>query len=71
MRSGRGAANPVVPVASEKPHARNVAAHQHSEAVIFNLVHPLAARWQFIGFSWKTRGDEAGWKGTLQHNADS
>ena len=58
-------------VGSVVQHARRLAAHQHSEAVIFNLVQPLAARRQFIGFGWKTRGDEAGWKSTLQHNADS
>src|SRR5262249_43041430 len=28
----REAADPIVPVAGEKPHARRVAAHQHSEA---------------------------------------
>jgi hypothetical protein len=32
------AAGPVLPVAGEKPHARRVAAHEHSEAVVFDLV---------------------------------
>jgi DNA invertase Pin-like site-specific DNA recombinase len=34
------AACPVVPVAREKPHARRIAAHEHSEAVVFDLVQP-------------------------------
>jgi hypothetical protein len=34
------AAGPVVPVAGEKPHARRVAAHQHPEAVVLDLVQP-------------------------------
>jgi hypothetical protein len=29
-----------VPVAGEKPHACRVAAHQHSEAVVLDLVQP-------------------------------
>jgi hypothetical protein len=34
------ARGPVVPVAGEKPHARRVAAHQHPEAVVLDLVQP-------------------------------
>jgi hypothetical protein len=34
------APGPVVSVAGEKPHARRVAAHEHSEAVVFDLVQP-------------------------------
>jgi hypothetical protein len=30
-------------------------------------VQPLAAGRQFIGFGWKTRDDEPGRQGTLQH----
>src|SRR5262249_41432437 len=36
----REAPGPVVPVASEQAHARSVAAHQHSEAVVLDLVQP-------------------------------
>jgi hypothetical protein len=38
-----------------------------AEAVVLDLVQPLAAGRQFIGFGWKTWDDEPGRQGTLQH----
>jgi hypothetical protein len=34
------AAGSVVPIAGEKPHAARIAAHEHPEAVVFDLVQP-------------------------------
>jgi hypothetical protein len=38
---------------------------------MFDLVQPLAARRQFIGFAGKARRDKPGREGTLQHKVDS
>jgi hypothetical protein len=65
------AAGPVVPIAGEKPHARRVAAHEHTEAVVFDLVQPLGAEGQLIGFGREARRDEPGREGTLRHSGDS
>jgi hypothetical protein len=43
-KSEQHVAGPIVSVAGEKPHSRSVAAHEHAEAVVFDLVQPLAAR---------------------------
>jgi hypothetical protein len=32
---------------------------------VLDLVRPIAAGGQFVGFSWEARRDEAGWEGTL------
>ena len=37
------------------------------EAVVLDLVQPLAAGRQFIGFGWEARRNEPGREGTLQH----
>jgi hypothetical protein len=41
------------------------------EAIVLDLVQPLAAGRQLRGFCRKARRDEPGRQGTLQHNADS
>jgi hypothetical protein len=41
------------------------------KAIVLDLVQPIAAGWQLIGFGGKARHDEPGRQGTLQHNADS
>jgi hypothetical protein len=64
------AAGPVVPVAGEKPHARRIAAHEHSEAIVFDLVQPLLARGRLWSFHRETRCDKARRKGTREHNAE-
>jgi hypothetical protein len=42
-------------------------ARNDAEAVVLDLMQPLAAGWQLIGFRWKARRDEPGREGTLQH----
>src|SRR5260370_122935 len=54
------APGPVVPVAGEKPHARSVAAHEHSEAVVFDLVQPLSPSGRLGGWAWQARLAEVG-----------
>ena len=34
---------------------------------MLDLVQPLAAGWQLVGFGWEARRDEPGREGTLQH----
>ena len=48
-------------------HALTIFAGNDAEAVVLNLMQPLAARWQFVGFGRKARRDEPGGQGTLQH----
>jgi hypothetical protein len=51
----------------EKPHARRVAAHEHSETVVLDLVQPLAAGRQCCGLYRKARRNKAGREGTDGH----
>src|SRR5262245_5286287 len=37
------------------------------KTVVLDLMQPLPARWQFLGFDGKARRDEPGREGTLQH----
>jgi hypothetical protein len=64
------AAGPVVPVAGDKPHARRVAPHQHSEAVVFDFVQPPGPSGRLIGWAGQAGFAEVG-KGyaTQQHGA--
>jgi hypothetical protein len=39
--------------------------------VVLNLMQPLAASGQLIGFGWEARRDEPGRQGMLQHGVDS
>jgi hypothetical protein len=41
------------------------------EAVVLDLVQPLAARREFVGFGREARRDEPGRQGMLQHNGDN
>jgi hypothetical protein len=50
-----------------EPHLRALLACNDSEAVVLDLMQPLAAGWQLIGFGWEARRDEPGRKGTPQH----
>jgi len=43
----------------------------NAEAIVLDLVQPVAAGRQLIGFGRKARRDEPGREATLQHNADS
>ena len=38
-----------------------------AKSVVLDLMQPLAARGQLIGFGWETRRNEAGRQGSLQH----
>src|SRR5262245_44554692 len=42
---------PAVSVAGEKPHARRIAAHEHSEAVVFDLVQPASPSGRLRGWA--------------------
>src|SRR5262249_53896671 len=57
----------VVARTAVEPHLRASLAGNDAEAVVLDLVQPLAAGWQFIGFSWEARRDEPGRESTLQH----
>jgi len=46
---------------------RAVLAGNDAEAIVLDLVQPLAAGRQLIDFGWKARRDEPGRQGTLQH----
>jgi hypothetical protein len=49
-----------------EPHSRPVLPGNNPKTVVLDLVQPLAAGGQFIGFGWKARRDEPGRDGTLQ-----
>jgi len=49
-----------------EPHLRAGLAGNDVEAIVLDLVQPLAVGRQFIGFGWEAR-DEPGRQGTLQH----
>jgi hypothetical protein len=57
----------VVAGTAVESHSRTVLAGNDAETVMLDLMQPLAARGQLIGFGWKARRDEPGREGTLQH----
>jgi len=63
----REAAGEIVAGTAVKPHLRASLAGNDAEAIVLDLVQPLAAGWQFIGFGREARRDEPGREGTLQH----
>jgi len=61
----------VVARTAVEPHLRASLAGDDAEAVMLDLVQPLAARRQLVGFGWEARRDEPGREGAHpQHNAD-
>ena len=53
-----------------EPHLRAVLAGNDAEAIVLDLMQPLAVGRQFIGFGRKARRDEPGREGAhTQHNA--
>ena len=60
----REAMGEIVAGTAIEPHLR---ASNDAEAVMFDLMQPLAAGRQLVGFGWKARRDEPGREGTLQH----
>src|SRR5262249_28241184 len=66
----REAVAEVVARTAVEPHSRAVLPGDNPKTVVLDLVQPLAAGRQLIGFGWEARRDEPGREGTLQHNAD-
>ena len=62
----RKAMGEIVARTAVEPHLRAVLAGNDAEAVVLDLVQPLAARRQLVGFGWEARRDEPGREGTLQ-----
>ena len=64
-------AGEVIAGTAVEPHLRASLAGNDAKTVMLDLVQPLAARRQLIGFGWEARRDEPGQQGTLQHSGDS
>jgi hypothetical protein len=63
----REAMGEIVAGTAIEPHLRAILAGNDAEAVMFDLMQPLAAGRQLVGFGWEARRDEPGREGTLQH----
>src|SRR5262249_58333086 len=50
-RDQRAPSGPGVPIAGAKPHARRIAAHKHSDAVVFDLVQPPSPSGRLLGWA--------------------
>jgi hypothetical protein len=50
-----------------EPHALAILARDNPEAIVLDLVQPLAAGGQVVGLCGEARRDETGREGTLQH----
>src|SRR5262249_39071426 len=62
------AARPVVPVAGEKPHAITVAAHEHAETVMLDLLQPPVPSGRLGGWARQAgRGEVGEGYATQQH----
>jgi hypothetical protein len=53
-------AGPVMPVASEQPHARSIAAHQHAKPVMLDFVQPPLPSRRLGSGAWPTGFAEVG-----------
>jgi len=60
----REAAGEVVPRTAIEPHLRANLAGDYPKTVVLDLVQPLAAGGQLVGFGWEARRDEPGRQGT-------
>ena len=56
----REATGEVVTWTTVEPHLRAVLAGNNAKAVMLDLMQPLAAGGQLIGFCWEARRDEPG-----------
>src|SRR5262249_53246144 len=66
----REATGKVIAGPAVEPHPLTILAGDDSESIVLDLVQPLTAGRQFIGFGWKARRDEPGREGAhTQHNA--
>ena len=50
-----------------EPHPVTILAGNDAESIVLDLVQPLAAGRQLVGFGGEARRDEPGREGTLQH----
>ena len=70
LNNQREATGEIVARTAIEPHPLAVLAGNDAEAVMLDLVQPLAAGRQLIGFGWEARRDEPGREGAhTQHNA--
>jgi hypothetical protein len=67
LNDQREAMGEVIARTAIQPHLWAFLAGNDAEAVMLDLVQPLAARRQLCGFDWQARRDEPGREGTLQH----
>src|SRR6516225_8882591 len=67
LNDQREATGQVVARTTVEPHLRASLAGNNAEAIVLDLMQPLAAGRQLIGFSWQAGRDEPGWQDTLQH----
>jgi hypothetical protein len=67
----REAMGEVIAGTAVEPHLCAVLARNDPKPVVLNLMQPLAASGQLIGFGWEARRDEPGRQGMLQHGVDS
>src|SRR5262249_13690598 len=67
LNDQREAMGEVIAWTTIEPHLRASLAGNDAEAVMLDLMQPLAAGRQLIGFGWKARRNEPGRQGTLQH----
>jgi len=63
----REAMGEVIAGTAIEPHLRTFLASDDPKTVVLDLMQPIAAGGQFVGFGWKARRDEASREGTLQH----
>ena len=63
----RKATGEVIARTAVEPHLRAGLAGNDAKAVVLDLVQPLAAGGQLIGFGREARRDDPGRQGTLQH----
>src|SRR5262249_1557314 len=64
----REAVSEVVARTAVEPHLSAILSGNDAEAVVLDLVQPLAAGRQLIGFGWEMRRDEPGREGTLRRD---
>src|SRR5262245_51554630 len=63
----RKATGEVIAGAAIEPHSRPILPSDNPKAVVLDLVQPIAAGRQFVGFGREARRNKPGWEGTLQH----
>jgi hypothetical protein len=63
----RKATREVIAGTAIEPYPPVALAGDDVETVVLDLVQPLAARGQLVGFGWEARRDEPGREGALQH----